>query len=165
MFWMIYFSSHFIQSCNQANLFTKKTYFNNTFILFFEQICRYFLLKQIPLNVLKHLKVNKLGCCCIHLKARQTSSLKLFQTFLWRNTMKFSQKCNILTNNSLKHMRYFLRPEKSCISLWKLITFYPNEQIWPNKLIKLKLSNHDNTQFVWTQIGGIVLEKLMFLKV
>ncbi len=122
----------------------KKTYFNNTFILFFEQICKYFLL-----NVLKLLKVNKLGCCCIHLKARQTSSLKLFQTFLWRNTLKFSQKCNILKNNSLKHMRYFLRPEKSCISLWKLITFYPNEQIWPNKLIKLKLSNHDNNQFVW----------------
>ncbi len=28
---------------------------------------------------------------------------------------------------------------KSTFSLWKIITFYPNKQIWPNKLIKLKL--------------------------
>jgi len=39
--------------------------------------------------------------------------------------------------------------KKSTLSLWKLINFYPNKQIWPNKLIKLNLSNHDNTQFVW----------------
>jgi len=39
--------------------------------------------------------------------------------------------------------------KKSKIFLWKLITFYPNKQIWPNKLVNLKLSNHDNIQFVW----------------
>jgi len=40
-------------------------------------------------------------------------------------------------------------PKKSRISLWKLITLYPNKQIWPNKLIKLKLSNHDNDCNWW----------------
>jgi len=30
----------------------------------------------------------------------------------------------------------------------KINNFFPNKQIWPNKLIKLKQANHDNTQFV-----------------
>jgi hypothetical protein len=34
-------------------------------------------------------------------------------------------------------------------TLWKLITFYPNTQICPGKMIKLKLSNCDNTTFDW----------------
>jgi len=44
--------------------------------------------------------------------------------------------------------------KKSTLSLWKLITIYPNKQIWPNKLIKLQLSNRDNTQFIWTKLMG-----------
>jgi len=44
-------------------------------------------------------------------------------------------------------------PQKSLISLWKLITFYHNKQIWPNKLIKLWLSNHNNTQLFWLKLG------------
>ncbi len=32
---------------------------------------------------------------------------------------------------------YFLQPEKSTLSLWKLITFYPNKQIWPNTNLSL----------------------------
>ncbi len=40
-------------------------------------------------------------------------------------------------------------PKKSRISLWKLINFDSKNQFQQNKQIKLKLSNHDNTQFVW----------------
>jgi len=32
---------------------------------------------------------------------------------------------------------------------------YHNKQIWPNKLIKLKLSSHDNIQFVWLKFREI----------
>ncbi len=52
------------------------------------------------------------------------------------------------------HENYKILPPKgkSTISFWKLITFYPNNKIWPNKLLKPKLSNHDNTQFVWVYL-------------
>jgi len=40
-------------------------------------------------------------------------------------------------------------PKKSRNSLWKLITFDSKNQLQQNKQIKLKLSYHDNTQFVW----------------
>jgi len=52
-------------------------------------------------------------------------------------------------NESNMPKSYFLQQEKSTLSLWKLITFYHDKQIWPNKLINLKQSNCDNTKFVW----------------
>ncbi len=56
--------------------------------------------------------------------------------------------------------KYFLRPEKvhflfkNYFKYLIEVTFYPNKQIWPNKLIKLKLSNHDNTgkKNVWSNV-------------
>jgi hypothetical protein len=44
---------------------------------------------------------------------------------------------------------------KSTLSLWKLITFYPNKQIWPNKVIKLKQFNGEH-QICLSLIVGIV---------
>jgi len=46
--------------------------------------------------------------------------------------------------------RLLLPPtQKKCrISLSKLITFDLKKQIQQNKQVKIKLSNHDNTQFV-----------------
>jgi len=61
-------------------------------------------------------------------------------------------RCQAKICNSWQLNWYILWPEKSVLSLWKLLTFYPNKQIWPSKLIKLKLSNHDNTQFVWLKL-------------
>ncbi len=51
-----------------------------------------------------------------------------------------------ITNIILTYVMHSMK--KVAFTLWKLITFYPNKQIWPNKLIKFKLSDHDNTQFV-----------------
>jgi len=76
----------------------------------------------------------------------------------WVRTKYFFSPKNCKNKN-------FLRPEKSTLSLWKLVTFYPNKQIWPNKLIEPKLCNHDNMKFVWSRIiVGIVFKKLMSYK-
>jgi len=44
-------------------------------------------------------------------------------------------------------LRAAMNRKKYTFSL-KIITFNPNKQIGPNKLIKLKQSNRDNTKFL-----------------
>ncbi len=95
-------------------------------------------------------------CVCVSEKDRHTGrrdrnkDWKGTCQFLWYAFSAYNCMWTISTETFIdykhvKKIKYFLRPEKSTLSLWKLITFYPNKQIWPDELIKLKLSN---TQFV-----------------
>jgi len=79
----------------------------------------------------------------------------MFAASHWRK-LKTRKKTPISNNRSLVPVwirtvigKCFLRPEKSRISLWKLIAFDYKNQFQQNKQFKLKLSNKDTTQFVW----------------
>jgi len=62
---------------------------------------------------------------------------------------KFMLKMTVATQLIWPSKNLILPPtlKKYTISS-KINNFFPNKQIWPNKLIKLKQANHDNTQFV-----------------
>jgi len=87
----------------------------------------------------------------------EKTSIVIFFIFIfqfWENKCNFWPLIKEFSLIYFLRFRYHLKntssdPKKSRISLWKLITFDPKNQFQQNKQIKLKLSNHDSTPFVW----------------